>query len=214
MPYAGFFLEKAHRDEEIRVRNVKNKVTDYAEVCSANGVELLNVQDFQIYRFSEGKLKHVETDQTVRMEDLSPEQYIEARRELMSGFDLGQVESYFINSGFFDQLVLEVKLTDDEFLRVVDTFVVEFDEVSHPKVSLHDEMEEDRARGLGKRYLSIRVREFEFKHVVSGRRPWEDLSIGFQMRIYRQPDIYNSDFWNLFTNVYISDNDSKAIQAP
>jgi hypothetical protein len=31
----------------------------------------------------------------------------------------------------------------------------------------------------------------------------EDLSIGFQCRIDRDPDIYNVIFWDHFTNVYI-----------
>ena len=42
--------------------------------------------------------------------------------------------------------------------------------------------------------------------VLLNRKPWEDLSIGFQCRIYRNPNVYNSEFWHYFTNYYIANN--------
>ena len=54
------------------------------------------------------------------------------------------------------------------------------------------------------RKLLIKVRQDSFNWVVKNKYPWEDLSIGFQCRIYRNPDIYNVKFWDYFTNVYIS----------
>jgi hypothetical protein len=51
--------------------------------------------------------------------------------------------------------------------------------------------------------LHIKVRQDSFLWVVNNRMPWEDLSIGFQCRIDRVPDVYNVYFWNHFTNVYI-----------
>ena len=39
--------------------------------------------------------------------------------------------------------------------------------------------------------------------VLSNKLPWEDLLIGFQCRILRKPNIYNSNFWQHFTNKYI-----------
>ena len=30
--------------------------------------------------------------------------------------------------------------------------------------------------------------------------PWEEFSIGFQARFYREPDNYNFDFWDYFQN--------------
>ena len=51
--------------------------------------------------------------------------------------------------------------------------------------------------------LHIKVRQDSFVWVIDNKMPWEDLSIGFQCRIDRIPDIYNVDFWHYFTNVYI-----------
>ena len=52
------------------------------------------------------------------------------------------------------------------------------------------------------RHLHIKVREDSFSWVLKNNMPFEDLSIGFQCRIDRKPDIYNIKFWNYFTNVY------------
>ena len=54
------------------------------------------------------------------------------------------------------------------------------------------------------RKLLIKVRQDSFNWVVKNIYPWEDLSIGFQCRIYRNPDVYNVKFWDYFTNVYIN----------
>ena len=52
--------------------------------------------------------------------------------------------------------------------------------------------------------LLIKVRQDSFNWVVKNKYPLEDLSIGFQCRIDRNPDVYNVKFWNHFTNVYIN----------
>ena len=56
----------------------------------------------------------------------------------------------------------------------------------------------------GNRLLRIKVRKDELIEVLIHNKPWEDLSIGFQCRIYRKPDVYNYKFWDYFTNIYIS----------
>ena len=53
------------------------------------------------------------------------------------------------------------------------------------------------------RIMKLYVREEVFASIVSNKLPWEDFSIGFQMRITRIPNSYESDFWFHFTNVYI-----------
>jgi hypothetical protein len=53
------------------------------------------------------------------------------------------------------------------------------------------------------RKLHIKIRKDSFSWVINNKMPWEDLSIGFQCKIDRNPDIYNVDFWDHFTNNYI-----------
>jgi hypothetical protein len=50
------------------------------------------------------------------------------------------------------------------------------------------------------RYLRMRVRADVFRHILRWGLPWEEISIGFQARFYREPDVYNFDFWNHFQN--------------
>ena len=52
-----------------------------------------------------------------------------------------------------------------------------------------------------KKYLQLKVRRDELIDVLFNRKPWEDLSIGFQCRVYRNPNIYNARFWFYFSNV-------------
>ena len=53
------------------------------------------------------------------------------------------------------------------------------------------------------RHLELRIRREPLAHVVRGQRAWEELSIGFQCRVHRKPDVYNAQFWFHFTNRYI-----------
>ena len=51
--------------------------------------------------------------------------------------------------------------------------------------------------------MVVRVREVALTRVIREMLPWEDLSIGFQIRIKRNPNVYEAKFWYHFTNVYI-----------
>ena len=54
------------------------------------------------------------------------------------------------------------------------------------------------------RKLHIKARKESFLYIIYNKLPWEDLLIGFQCKILRSPNIYNTRFWYHFTNVYIS----------
>ena len=64
-------------------------------------------------------------------------------------------------------------------------------------------------RDLQKQYLGnvieLKIRKESFLEVIKEKLPWEDLLIGFQTRITRLPDVYNSNFWYFFTNIYVKD---------
>jgi CMP-N-acetylneuraminate monooxygenase len=46
------------------------------------------------------------------------------------------------------------------------------------------------------------VRSDSLRGLIHKGLPLEDLSIGFQVRMYRDPNVYNFRFWNHFTNVH------------
>ena len=48
--------------------------------------------------------------------------------------------------------------------------------------------------------ITVLVKSHIFRYVLSYGFGWEEISIGFQARFYRNPDIYNRGFWNHFQN--------------
>ena len=52
--------------------------------------------------------------------------------------------------------------------------------------------------------LILKIRKESFLNTVYNKLPWEDLLIGFQCKVLRNPNVYNVYFWNHFTNKYIT----------
>ena len=60
-------------------------------------------------------------------------------------------------------------------------------------------------------FLYLKIRKEAFLNTIYNKKPWEDISIGFQMRQFRKPNIYNSKFWFHFSNNYVSKKYVKSI---
>ena len=58
LPYAGFFKEKLDRDKNIFKQNKKNSILDYADFCSKNNIQLLNVENEDTFIFENNILKN------------------------------------------------------------------------------------------------------------------------------------------------------------
>ncbi|MDB2369505.1 MBL fold metallo-hydrolase [Planktomarina temperata] len=199
MPYAGFFREASYRDVQINTLNKKNSIADYLGDCDKREVELLDVLQNDFYKF-EGQLctlKRKNGRNLIEEHDTVAE--ITRLKESCSMVDREHWEQYFLDSEFYDNLDLELQLTDDNF-NVVDTFWVQFFEDKPCEVSVKKIL-----RRKSSRLLSIKVRREVMVSVISNGLPWEDMVIGFQCRIYRQPNIYNSKFWYHFTNIYVAE---------
>ena len=65
-----------------------------------------------------------------------------------------------------------------------------------------DYLTEDK-NSSSNRLLHLKIRRDSFLWVINRKMPWEDLLIGFQCRVDRVPDIYNTDFWFHFTNQHV-----------
>ena len=119
--------------------------------------------------------------------------------------DSDYIENFFINSNFQDNLTVFFELTNDNFVDTLKFFIVDFS--STVPVVTFDEFNweiiksEYNSPEISK--LRIKVRKNSFDWVLKNNSPFEDLSIGFQCKIDRVPDIYNVNFWNHFTNNYI-----------
>lgn len=205
MPYAGFFTEKATRDSYIKGHNIKNSVEGYEQVCTDNNCVLLNVNHHQLFKFEGSMLVSKALINGSVIEDLSVEQYL-SQMAIATAEDVRDAaRSYFIRSCYTDNLVLDLICTDDSFELDLLCLIVDFSADIPVVFDADKTYSKLEARCLvdNKRYLQIRVRKDELYEVITNGKPWEELSIGFQCRIYRNPNIYNSEFWSYFTNYYI-----------
>jgi len=112
-------------------------------------------------------------------------------------------KSFRKNSG---ALIVFFQLTNDNFNEVRKSFYVDFSRTN--VIVRHNEFDWKKEKSFDSaahsiRKLRIKVRQDSFNWVLKNNLPFEYLVIGFQCRIDRNPDIYNVQFWDYFTNIYI-----------
>ena len=207
MPYAGFFVESAYRDKEIYELNKKNSVGSYSLACEENDIYLMDVLVSDTYEFKGKELVSRWQSEAKKMPNANSSSYIKSFKEKYSYIDEEVIISYFENSDFNDNLDLKINLTDDDFITL-ETYSIRFF-VNKKCVASKGEL----LRRKNVRYLEINVRKEVFNCVIRERLPWEDISIGFQCRIYREPNVYNSEFWYHFTNIYVSERANVAARS-
>ncbi|KAI4552597.1 hypothetical protein MJG53_017565 [Ovis ammon polii x Ovis aries] len=101
------------------------------------------------------------------------------------------IKEYFTWAGFKDyNLVVRMIETDEDFSPFPGgyDYLVDFLDLSFPKERPSREHP----------YEEIRSRVDVIRHVVKNGLLWDDLYIGFQTRLQRDPDIYHHLFWNHF----------------
>ncbi len=197
MPYAGFFKELAKRDKYIKTNNCKNSIDDYEQ--SLKNYNILNVLTENRFNFIGENLISSEKLEIDEKND-NPEKWIEANIKVQFSSNL-EIIKYFEKSNFQSNLTLFLLLTNDDFSRVVKSYKINFKN-KIPIVINDDESRIHNYQDDENNLLSIKVREHSFYYLINNRLPWENLSIGFQCRIDRKPDLYNNQFWYHFTNIY------------
>lgn len=208
MPYAGFFTEAAERDSYIKQRNSKNSVKDYESICASNGCSLLNLNKEQIFIFEGSELASSRRDDSKKMDSSSLDAISIYNDNYVENMLADVVKEYFEGCNFSDELLVDLRPVSDDFKSESVGFSLDFSSNQYSKYdcsSLSKNIE-DQAKKRGLRYLQIKVRKAELLDVLLNGKPWEDLSIGFQCRIYRSPNVYNAEFWHYFTNVYVGDS--------
>jgi CMP-N-acetylneuraminate monooxygenase len=210
MPYAGFFVEAASRDAPVRSRNAKNQVSEVATAVRAVRPDVVVIDPCVtpdvLMRF-DGRVwrSHAYGDAPlVERHDVAEWRAASAAR--VGGLDGERLTRILAESGFRDDLVVMVVATGDTFVPL-DQAGWRYDardgSVTRPRaVNLEAELAAARASGeLSPRRLLLRARVDALALLVADDRPWEELTIGFQCRVDRFPDVYNVAFWHHFTNV-------------
>ena len=211
MPYAGFFVEKLERDKSIKKYNKKHSVEDYLKICKTQNIKLLNVLEKDLFKFQGSKLISQSNIEQPLTDDLLPEKYLEYYKKEYSKIDEDYIYNYFTNSGYKDNLLLYIFLTDDDF-RLLDTnYFIDFskEKILFRKTGKFEKKILTENPDIKK--LVLKVRKESFLNTVYNKLPWEDLLIGFQCKVLRNPNLYNVRFWNYFTNIYITSKNVRTI---
>ena len=121
------------------------------------------------------------------------------------------IKNYFINSDFKDNLVLNIFLTNDNFNKNYEKFSIDF---SNKKPVFKNKIINSKKKLINDhtiKFLNLRIRKESFINTIKNKLPWEDILIGFQCRLKRNPNIFNANFWYYFSNIYIHKNEKKYI---
>ena len=202
LPYASFFQEKLKRDNYVKRTNKKNKINDYYNFCTKNKIQLLNVENSNYFEFNNNNLISQKKIIKKYFLDKSHDEYLRDFERKNSRINKEFIEDYFKNSGFHDNLVLIVSLTDSLFKKSKLQFYVCFDKKFSFKFIKNARTY--KKMFSSKRILHLKIRKEAFINCVKNAKPWEDLLIGFQVKINRNPNVFNSKFWNHFSNIYVS----------
>lgn len=194
VPFAGYFTEAHPADADIHAMNCKNTPQS---VCEKVSRRVANVKHWipkpgEWFDIGLQSLKNPKTEPGyVKSYDFKP--YLEEIAAALHDENLATLsglESYFEWAGFRGPLLLHVIETDESFQRILRAFYVDFTDGSiyeeKPSVTLP--------------YLRMKVRADVFRYVLREGLPWEEITIGFQARLYRDPDIYQFEFWDHFQN--------------
>ena len=204
LPYAGFFSERAPRDNYIKSINIKNTTSDYVESFKSEEVETLDTSIDDSFLFNGNKIKEIKK---VERYDKFSEDPITFYSKEFSDIEISNnfIEEFFKSSNFTDNLRVYFELTNDDFTETNRYILVDFSTETTINFDIFDwdSIKQLYVQNSKIRHLRIKVREDSFSWVLKNNMPFEDLSIGFQCRIDRKPDIYNVEFWSHFTNVYI-----------
>jgi CMP-N-acetylneuraminate monooxygenase len=204
LPYAGFFKEVLKRDEIYIKYNKKNLVKDYANFCKKLDVKILDVEENTIFNFDKNKNIKSESYNGKYYIDINENDYLEYFKEKYKKIDLNYIKNYFENSKFHDDSILFISLSGDNFENKNDNFYFKVKFTKKITFSILEAKNLNRLLQSKNNYLFMKIRKESFLNTVYNKRSWEDISIGFQNKQFRKPNIYNSKFWFHFSNVYVS----------
>ncbi|XP_054841652.1 cytidine monophosphate-N-acetylneuraminic acid hydroxylase-like [Eublepharis macularius] len=203
-PFAGYFVEAHPSDSYIKETNLKNDPDELNCLIKkkSSGVSTWTPKPGAIL-----DLARMLKDPTDSMGIVDPpagtkifkeswdfKPYIEALGAAVDDeifLYSSWVKEYYNWAGFkYYDLVIRVIETDDDFnpLPRGYNYLVDFLNLTFPaERPCHD-----------RPYEEIRARVSVMRHIVKHGLLWDDLYIGFQTNLQRDPDIYHHQFWNHF----------------
>jgi CMP-N-acetylneuraminate monooxygenase len=198
MPFAGYFTEAHPADSQIRQMNRKNSPEEVATMVKRASPTTATwiPGSGETIDISDGSC---EANALSPSEDTREDDFARYLPEIASAMDFAPLQSldgirtYFTWAGFSGDLVLHVIESDDRFSTDLRQFWVDFRQAGSVRASAPVDLKDVH-------YLRMRVRVDAFRYVLREQLPWEELTIGFQARFFRDPDKYNFDFWDHMQN--------------
>ena len=206
MPYAGFFEEKALRDSYIKTMNKKNSIKDYKYLEKKYNLQLINleIQGSHIFCGEELVSSSFTNNEKIKLNNQDTSKIISNFKLENKDIEDDFIIQYFKASNFYENLNLLVLLTDDNFEENYRSIFIEFSKDQEPKIIL--DYKEENVNEIydsnHKNTLKLKIRKEVFIFIIKNLEPWENMTIGFQAKFDRFPDVYNSKFWHHFTDRY------------
>jgi CMP-N-acetylneuraminate monooxygenase len=192
VPFAGYFNELHPSDNEIFQINKKNTPEEIEQEIARNSpqIKVWSPIPNQYFDFSNYTLKN---NTKTKKQNYEFENYdqLYLNNPYYNYFNsLKSIQDYFDWAGYRDdRLTLHVIETDQLFRENIREFYVNFKTGKvYQRMTLNG----------GDHYLRMKVKSHIFRYVLAYGLGWEDISIGFQARFFRNPDIYNRGFWAHF----------------
>ncbi|KAL0969368.1 hypothetical protein UPYG_G00226150 [Umbra pygmaea] len=202
-PFAGYFVEAHPSDRYIQDINKKNKAEELNALIKkmAPGITTWTpkpgaVLDLALALMSPSRnaITDPPTDTKIYKDSWDFELYVDHLNSAITAEIFTHeswIQFYFTWAGFRNyNLVVRVIETDEDF-NPIDKgydFLVDFLDLSFPNQRPNREHA----------YEEVRNRIGVMRHVVKNGLLWDDLYIGFQNRLSRDPDVYHHRFWNHF----------------
>ena len=102
-------------------------------------------------------------------------------------------------------------MTDDNFKLLDKNFLINFSSKPISFIEIEKFSKVFLKRNPNLKKLVLKIRKESFLNVIYNKLPWEDLSIGFQCKVLRNPNVYNVKFWHHFTNIHTTNQNVRAI---
>ncbi|KAM4706366.1 cytidine monophosphate-N-acetylneuraminic acid hydroxylase [Rhinophrynus dorsalis] len=202
-PFAGYFVEAHPSDKYIQETNLKNDAAELNKLISKTS-DVITWTPKPGAILDLGRLLKDPSDRSgiidppagtkIFKDSWDFDTYLNS---MSSSFDddifhyPSWIKEYFKWAGFKGyNLVIRMIETDDNFAPIPKgyNYLVDFLDLSFPTERPSREHP----------YEEISSRATVMRHVVKQGLLWDDLYIGFQTRLQRNPDIYHHQFWNHF----------------
>jgi CMP-N-acetylneuraminate monooxygenase len=188
VPFAGYFTEAHPADADIKRINVKNTPEAAVEAIE-------NQTTSRGWIPTPNSVFDLSTEEVIGAEIVSEALNYDFERWLApiaTSLAFTPLQSqqgilrYFEWSGFQGDLILDIFETSEDFETVN----------RRTTIDLRGPVLIDGEPDTSIRYERMRVRSDVFRYVLQHGLPWEEITIGFNARFTRKPDIYNMDFWS------------------